>query len=444
MARDMTRGDPLPILLKFSLPMLLSMAFQQLYSIADSVVIGQLLGDAAFAAVSVSYPVTVLFVAFASGASIGCSVVTAQLFGEKRDGAVKTSASTALLSMTAIGAMLIGIGLLGCRPLLGWMNTQAAIFEDAALYLQIYIGGVLFLFLYNTVNGIFTAIGDSLTPLWLLIASSVLNVGLDLLFVPMWKVAGAAWATFLAQGIVSLIALLLLLLRLRRLPGERTQWFDGAIFVRILKIAVPSVCQQSFVSVGQLFVQGSINSFSSIAVQSGYGGAFKINMFTITCICTLGNSLSSYTAQNTGAKEWERIRRGRRTALWMAVLFAAVVSALVMVFSGSLMSLFTNDDATRAVGQQFLWTVAPFYPFITIKIINDGVFRGTGSMGIFMTCTFLDLGLRVIAAYALPPFIGASGVWWAFPIGWVACTVLSGVWYYTGRWKHGREVLGRS
>lgn len=442
--KDLTVGDPLKVLLRFSLPMLLSMAFQQLYSIVDSVVIGKFHGDEAFAAVSVSYPVTVLFVAFASGASIGASVVTSQLFGEKRMPQVRTCAYTSLVSMLVIGVVLSLLGMAVSAPLLTLMNTDKAVFDEAATYLIIYCAGVVFLFVYNTANGIFTALGDSLTPLVLLIVSSVLNVVLDLALVGPFRVAGAAWATFAAQGIASLVALVIVLYRVARLAGAQTQWrvFDGGIFKRILVIAIPSVCQQSFVSVGQLFVQGSVNSFP-VAVQAGYGGAFKINIFTISCINTMGNSLSSFVAQNTGAGEWDRIREGRRVAMRITWFFSAAVGVLVALTSWWLMGMFTDDPATKAIGQHFLWTVCPFYVIITIKIINDGVFRGTGAMNVFMVCTFFDLTLRVIASYVLPLFIGAAGVWWAFPLGWTACTVLSMILYCFGKWTHADDVRGR-
>ncbi len=438
--KDMTVGNPLKILVHFSLPMLLSMAFQQLYSIADSMIIGQCLGDEAFAAVSVSYPVTVLFVAFASGASIGASVVTSQLFGEKRNQAVRTCAYTSLIALTAAGALLSLLGAVLCGPLLRLMNTDATVFADASIYLQIYMAGVLFLLVYNTANAVFTALGDSVTPLILLIVSSVLNVMLDLWFVGSFGVAGAAWATFAAQGIASLAALALVLYRLRRLPdSDGYRLMDTRLLRRIVTIAVPSVCQQSFVSVGQLFVQGSINSFP-VAVQSGYGGAFKINIFTISCINTMGNALSSFTAQNTGAQAYKRIKSGRKTAMAITCVFSVVIGVLVMLFSDALMSMFTDDPQIKAIGKQFLWTVSPFYAIISVKIVNDGVYRGTGAMKVFMLCTFFDLGLRVIASYVLPLWVGAQGIWWAFPLGWVACTVLSAVLYRFGNWTHAADI----
>ena len=436
--QDLTVGKPLQILLRFSLPMLLSMALQQFYSIADSIIIGKCLGDEAFAAVSVSYPVTVLFVAFASGSSIGVSVVMSQLFGERRNAAVRTCAYTAVTAMTVAGVVLSAVGIVLCCPLLTWMNTDGAIFADAATYLSIYATGVLFLCWYNTANGAFTALGDSLTPLWLLVLSSVLNVVLDMVFVGVCGlgVAGAALATLIAQGISSLTAGVLLLRRLQNLPDSRGfSLMSGLYLKRIVHIAVPSVCQQAFVSVGQLFVQGSINTFP-VAVQSGYGGAFKINTFTISCISTLSNALSSYTAQNMGAQKWRRIRDGRAVALKLACGFAAVIGVLIAVFSGALMSLFTSDTEIRKIGQQFLWTVAPFYGIIAIKIINDGVFRGTGAMRQFMLSTALDLALRVIASHVLPHWIGYQGIWWAYPIGWTACTLLSMISYRYFRRVH--------
>lgn len=450
--KDLTVGSPLKVLLTFSMPMLLSMMFQQFYSIADSIVIGQICGNEAFAAVSVSYPVTVLFVAFAGGASIGASVVTSQLFGEKRLTQVRTAAYTSLVAMGVGGAVLTLVGVIGCRPLLTALATDKQIFAQAETYLLIYIGGTVFLFLYNTANGIFTALGDSVTPLLLLIFSSVLNVALDIVLVlPPFEygVAGAAWATFIAQGASSAIAFVLVLRRLRRLPDTKNGWrlFDRRLFVRIVRIAVPSICQQSFVSVGQLFVQRVINGFD-LSVQSGYGGAFKINTFTISCLNTLGNALSSYTAQNTGAQRWDRIRDGRRVAMRVTCLFAVVVGALVMLFAQPLTGLFVGDADTQVklVGQEYLWTVCPFYVIISIKIINDGVFRGTGSMKMFMASTCLDLGLRVTSSYVLSPFIGAAGVWWAFPIGWTSCTILSMLLYRFGKWAHAAQVRrgGRS
>ncbi|MBR5134446.1 MAG: MATE family efflux transporter [Clostridia bacterium] len=445
--RDMTVGKPLGILLKFSLPMLLSMVFQQLYSIVDSIVIGQICGSEKFAAVSVSYPVTALFVAFASGTRIGASVVTSQLFGEQRMPSVRTSAHTAVISAAVAGATLSAIGAIGCEALLRLIGTDVTILPDARSYLWIYTAGVTFLFLYNVANGVFTALGDSLTPLMLLIVSSVLNVALDLILVGKpfsLGVKGAAWATFIAQGSSSIAALCLMLRRLAKLPrSSGYRLFDRCLLRRIVRIAVPSICQQSFVSIGQLFVQGAVNQLPVYA-QSGYGAAFKVNIFTISGITTMSNALSSYTAQNTGACEWARIRQGRRAAMWLTWGFGAAAGLTAMIFAKPLMMLFVPADAeAMKIGQQFLWTVAPFYAIITVKLINDGVFRGTGAMKMFMASTFLDLGVRMVASYVLPPFVGAKCIWWALPIGWIAGTALAVVLYQFGKWDHAAEIRGR-
>lgn len=439
--KDLTVGDPLRVWLKFSVPMVLSMIFQQLYTIVDSAIIGQCCSSQSFAAVSVSYPITVVFIALGSGAGIGVSVVTSHLFGEKHMDKVRTCAYTSLIATVVTAAVVTAIGIVGTQPLLALMNTDTAIFDEASAYLWIYIGGVSFLLLYNVCTGLFTALGDAVTPLWLLIGSSLLNVALDLWFVAGCGggVAGAAWATFAAQGAACVTALVLILRRVGRLTAGRVPHWDRALLIRVTKVAVPSICQQSFISVGQLFVQGSINTFPT-AVQSGYGGAFKINMFTISSLNTLANSLSAFVAQNTGARQWARVRQGRKAAMRLTLLFAAAVATAVSLGAWLLMSLFTHDDEIKRIGCDFLWTICPFYVIVTIKIINDGTYRGVGAGATFMTFTFIDLGLRVAASYVFPLFMGVSGVWWAYPFGWTVSTVLSMLWFRFGKWAYADPI----
>lgn len=304
----MTKGSPLKIIFSFSLPMLLSMFFQQLYNIVDSLVAGNFIGMDALAAVGASYPITVLFIAAATGASIGCSVVVSQIFGARQLVQMKSAVSTAVISLIVLSLTLTGVGLLICNPLIALLNTPSNIFDDSALYLRIYICGVIFLFLYNTATAIFTGLGDSKTPLYFLIFSSIFNIVLDLWFVISFQmgVAGVAWATFIAQGLSSVLAVATLLLRLRKIRvQERYKVFDVGLLRRMSVVAIPSIMQQSFVSVGQLCVQGLINGFGSITV-AGYSAAFKINMFAISVMTTMSSARSSFTAQNLGAESWRR------------------------------------------------------------------------------------------------------------------------------------------
>lgn len=438
MITDMTVGKPSGILWRFTIPMLVSVMFQQFYNIVDSIVAGKFVGVNALAAVGASYPVTMIFMAIATGLNIGCSVVISLYFGAKEYNHMKCSVSTSLRSVVGISVFLTVLGLAVCRPLLQLLNTPADIFEDSALYLNIYIGGLIFLFLYNICTGIFTALGDSKTPLYFLIASSVGNIILDLVFVICFRmgVGGVAWATFLAQGVSSILAYATLKKRLKTIEGSEYAKFSMPMLKRIMEIAIPSILQQSFISVGNLFVQGLINSFGS-AVVAGYSAGMKINTFAITSFTTMGNGVSSFTAQNMGAGKVKRVSEGLKSGLIM-VLSVAVPVFLLFFFAGRpLIQLFMSEGGEEAlkVGVDFLKIVSPFYVVISLKLIADGVLRGAGAMKAFMVATFSDLILRVILAFVFSSFWGAVGIWISWPVGWTIGTGLSLAFYFSGVWK---------
>ena len=439
MITDMTQGKPFQVLWRFTIPMLVSVMFQQFYNIVDSIVAGKFVGVDALAAVGASYPITMIFMAVATGLNIGCSVVISLYFGAREYGKMKCCVSTSLISTLGIAVFLSGCGFLFSRPLMRLMNTPQNIFSDSALYLNIYIGGLIFLFLYNICTGVFTALGDSRTPLYLLIASSLGNIVLDLVFVIVFHmgVAGVAWATFIAQGISSLLAFVTLLRRLKDIEAEEPySKFSWEMAGKISRVAVPSILQQSFISVGNLFVQGLINSYGS-AVVAGYSAGMKVNTFAITCFSTLGNGLSSFTAQNTGAGRPERISQGFRAGVRLVLCVAGPPFLLFFMFSPSVIQLFMSKggEAAAQVGVEFLRIVSPFYMVISLKLIADGVLRGSGSMKAFMVSTFTDLILRVFLAFVLSVPFGAVGIWMSWPAGWVIGTGISLFFYFTGVWK---------
>lgn len=440
MNKDLTQGSPAKVLWMFSIPMFVSVVFQQMYNIADSVVAGKFAGEDALAAVGASYPVTMIFMAVAVGSNIGCAVVISQLFGARKFSELKTAVSTTLIAGGVISAVLMVLGLLSCRLMLQGLQTPENIFEDGALYLNIYIGGFLFLYLYNVCTGIFTSLGDSRTPLYFLIGSSLGNIVLDLIFVVVfhWGVAGVAWATFMAQGVACILALLALR---RRIAGMETEGpvkrFSWEMLKRISMVAVPSILQQSFISVGNIFIQGMVNSFGS-SVIAGYSAAVKLNTFTITSLTTLGNGLSSFTAQNMGAGRIDRVKQGFRAGLLMALAVAALLAAVFWGFAGPMVLIFMEEAGGLAMetGVEFLRIVAPFYIVIAAKLTADGVLRGSGAMKQFMIATFTDLVLRVIISYILAAGpLGATGIWLSWPIGWIMAAVVSGFFYLKGSWK---------
>lgn len=441
MITDLTQGSSRKMLWAFSIPMLLSVMFQQMYNIADSIIAGRFIGEDALAAVGASYPITMIFMAVAVGSNIGCAVVVSRFFGGKQYGKLKTAICTIFFACIGVSIVMTVLGLLLGNGLLALIQTPENVFANAALYLRIYIFGFLFLFLYNICTGIFTSLGDSRTPLYFLIGSSIANILLDILFVVALKmgVAGVAWATFVAQGAASILALITLLHRLKELKTkEPYEKFSVTMLKQIAIVAIPSILQQCFVSVGNLFVQSLVNSFGS-AVIAGYSAAIKLNTFAVTCMTTLSNGLSSFTAQNLGAGKNERVREGFRAGALLGVLVCVPFFLFYFFGSKTAMGLFMKAESQAAIqtGIIFLHIVTPFYFVVTIKVMCDGVLRGGSAMLYFMTTTFTDLLLRVVLAFVFAKGLGlgATGIWLAWPFGWSLSTLLSFNFYRLRPWE---------
>ena len=424
MVKDMTKGAVTPILVRFAIPLLISVMFQQMYNISDSIIAGQFIGNDALAAIGASYPITMIFLAIGTGMNVGCSVIISTLFGAREYRQMKTAVFTSLISTSTLAAVLTVAGYFTSGLFLRLLNTDAELMKDSQIYLNIYVFGLLFLFLYNICNGIFTALGDSKTPLYFLIGSSLGNIGMDLLFVAVFKmgVAGAAWATFICQGVCSMLAFFVLLRRIAAIKSEKFGYFEWKTLGRIATLSVPSILQQSFVSVGQLFIQSLVNGCGTDVV-AGYASAIKLNTFAVTCFSTVGNSVSSFTAQNIGAGEFPRVKKGFKVGVILAVSIAAMFSLCYVFFSNSLIYLFmdkSNDNTAAAAdaGVHFLRVVSPFYFAVALKLSADAVLRGGRRVAAFMITTFSDLILRVAFAFILSPMYGAAGIWLSWPVGW--------------------------
>ncbi|MGN0406552.1 MAG: MATE family efflux transporter [Bariatricus sp.] len=440
MVKDLTVGRPESVLWRFCLPLFGSVVFQQLYNIADSLVAGKFVGENALAAVGNSYEITLIFIAFAFGCNIGCSVIASQLFGAKKYNDMKSAIYTALISSGVLCAILMLGGLLLGGQLLQLIHTPENILEDSKLYLDIYIWGLPFMFFYNIANGIFSALGDSKTPFVFLALSSTSNIAVDILFVTVWKmgIAGVAWATFLCQGVSCVLAMIVVF---RRLVGIHTEGnpdvFSWKLFKKIAVIAVPSILQQSFVSVGNIIIQSVINSFGA-GVIAGYSAAIKLNNLVITSFTTLGNGISNYTAQNLGARKPDRIREGMRAGIKMVWSLCVPLVLLYLLAGRMLLLLFMNQDSVTALatGNQFLKIVAPFYFVVSVKLVADGILRGAGMMKQFMIATFADLILRVALSIVFSKVIGLGsvGIWLSWPVGWTSGMLLSVLFYRKSPW----------
>ena len=434
MNHDLTAGKPSRVLWQFCLPLFGSILFQQLYNIADSFVAGKFISDDALAAVGNSYEITLIFIAFAFGCNIGASVLTAQLFGAKQYGEMKTGVLTSLIASCVTCAVLMCVGILFCDKLLEAIDTPKAVFADSKLYLDIYIYSLPAVFLYNVATGIFSALGDSKTPFIFLVCSSLSNIAVDILFVTAlgMRVNGVAWATFLCQSVSCVLALVCLLLRLRKIKTEeKCAVFSWPLLRRFAIVAIPSILQQSFISVGNIIIQSVINGFDT-AVMAGYSASVKLNNMVVTSLTTLGNGISNFTAQNLGAGKYDRIHQGFQAGLKLVWLLCVPIVVLYFAAGRWLVYLFLQSPTGTAMdtGVAFLRILSPFYFVVSAKLVSDGVLRGAGRMGRFMLATFTDLLLRVVLAEVLSrTALGTTGIWVSWPIGWTVSMVLSVVLY---------------
>lgn len=434
MNQDLTVGKPGAVLRRFCLPLFASVIFQQLYNIADSWVAGRFIGQNALAAVGNSYEITLIFIAFAFGCNMGCSVTVSGFFGAKDYNRMKSAVYTAMLATGIVCACMMVSGLVFSDSLLQWIKTPEEVLAGSKQYLDIYLWGLPFLFFYNLSTGIFSALGDSRTPFVFLVISSLSNIILDVLFVTAFQmgVSGVAWATFLCQGVSCVLAVITVLKRLRKFKSVGSaKWFDWMILKKFVSIAIPSTLQQSFISVGNIIIQSIINGFGT-EVMAGYSGAIKLNNLVITSFTTLGNGMSNYTAQNLGAGKLDRIEDGFKAGLRLVWILCLPFAFAYFFFGRNLMEFFLKEPTQAALssGFAFLRIVSPFYFVVAAKLVTDGILRGSGRMGQFMTATFTDLILRVILAFAFSgTALKSIGIWCAWPVGWTVATVMSLCYY---------------
>lgn len=445
MVKNLTEGPPLKLLFFFSLPMVAGNLFQQLYNMVDTAVVGKFVGEDAVAAVGSSFPIVFLAVAVAAGLSMGCNVVISQLFGARRIHEMKTTVSTALITLGAVGLVLMLLGTLLAGPLLQLLGTDPDIMADSRTYLRIYFGGAVFLFLYNTLNGIYNALGDSRTPLYFLMTASLGNIVLDLLFVIKFQmgVAGVAWATLISQGACALVSLAVMIRRLMRLPNEedkqgmRFPLFNFSAVRRILQIGLPSMLQQSLVSLSMMMMQGLVNSYGKVFV-AGYTAATKIDTLSLMPNMNFANAISSYTAQNIGAGKYDRVKEGLKAILLMVVVFSLIITLIIFLFGSQLLSLFLDPGDTSGAlsyGLSYMRTVSMFYILMGVLFVSNGVLRGAGDMGAFTLASMSNLFSRVTIAYALAHFIGESAIWWSIPAGWLVGSTVALLRVKSGKWK---------
>lgn len=441
MMRDMTEGPELKQIVMFALPMLFGAIFQQMYNMVDSIVVGRYVGPNALAAVGTSFPIIFLLISLVMGLTVGSGVIISQYYGARQMDRLRRSVSTALIFQLIGGVLLMGVGIALSRPLLILLRTPPEVIGDAAAYMHIYFGGLLFMFVYNSYAGFLRALGDSRTPLYFLILSTVINILLNVYFVAVlgWGVRGVAWATLIAMAVASMTLAFHVYRRVPALAVASGEWvFDRDIFVQMLRIGIPSGVQQSVASLGFMAVQSLINSFGS-ATMAANTAAARLDSFALMPIMNLGMALSTFVGQNTGAGKLDRVYRGLKVSYAIMAGISVVMSLLVYFFGPAMLQLFIRAEETEVIfrGLEYLRIVSLFYILFGTMSLFSNALRGAGDAMVPMYTIMVDLGVRVAAAYWLTtqPAVSYRGVWWAIPIGWGVASLIPSARFFSGAWK---------
>lgn len=439
---NMTEGSPFRTILLFAIPMILSNLFQQLYGLVDGIIVGKLLGTDAFAAVSSAGSITAVFVQLATGLALGGSIVIAQYFGAGKGEKIwqcTTTSTIFSLGMAVVSTVVIWVV---AKPLLILVNTPEELVAMSVTYLRCYMVGCVPLFVYNALNGVYTAVGDSRTPLRFLIISSVINVALDLILLMGFKmgIAAAALDTAFAQAVAMVLAIIDIPKLLAEFKHDRNEsLFNKKLLGTMLKFALPSALQQSIVTVGSVVVQATINSFGA-AVMAGSAAAGRVVNLATAIPLNYGTALSNYVGQNIGADKPERVGPGLKASLLTCGVISLVIIAIFELFPNQIVSMFISDTEASiaevlAVGSVYLRVVGAFLVVFEIFMLVKAVFKGSGDMGWFIFVTLLSFFIRLVLTVGLAHVFGVNIIWWAFCAGWSVAGLLSIGRYLQGGWR---------
>ncbi|MDD5066943.1 MAG: MATE family efflux transporter [bacterium] len=436
--KDLTKGNEAKLIFFFSLPMLIGNVFQQLYTTVDSIIVGKFIGKSALAAVGASFPVIFFMVALILGISMGSTVLIAQYFGARQMKKVQRTVETSLVFLFWASLVITVLGLMFSGPILRLIRIPDDVFPQARIYLNIIFSGMIFMFGYNAVSAILRGLGDSKTPLYYLIIANVVNIILDLLLVVVfkWGIKGSAWATVIAQACSFMIAFIHLRRKHEIFQFKLTEMvFDKKIFILAFQIGFPSAIQQVLVAVGMMALVTIVNGFG-VTAMAGFTAASRIDSFAAMPAMNLSMALTTFTAQNLGAKMVHRVKKGFIATLVMSSLISAGITLFVVVFGWHLISVFTADQEVIRIGTRYLLIVGGFYILFSTMFVANGLLRGAGQTVIPMFSTILALWvIRIPLAALLSRNMGTDGIWLGIPIAWFFGLALSLGYYFTGRWK---------
>jgi putative MATE family efflux protein len=449
MARDLTVGNEGKQILLFALPVLAATVFQQLYNVVDSIIVGNYIGKGALAAVGASFPVIFVTISLIIGISTGISVVISQYFGAKQFDNVVKAINTFYAFVFAASIVLSFLGVYFARDIFVALKLPIDVLDDAVDYLQIYLGGLILMFGFYGTNAILRGMGDSKTPLYFTIFSTLLNIVLDLVFVLIfgWGIKGVAYASVIAQGITFAIATYFInrgesLIHFS-IKGFK---FDYEIFMKSLKIGLPTGVQQTVVALGMIFIMRIVNDFGTDAIAA-YTAASRLDAFASMPAMAFASAIATFVGQNIGANKIERVRKGYIMTLSFTSLISVAVSIAMYFYGKELIMLFSKDPEVIEIGYRYLVIVSSFYILFTAMFSTQGLLRGAGDTLIPMFFTLIALWfLRIPLSYYLSrPSVGlgTDGIWWGIPIAWAFGFIASFIYYKTGKWKTKSVVKNR-
>jgi putative MATE family efflux protein len=448
---DLTVGSVGKNILRFAMPMLLGNLFQQLYTFVDQIIVGRYLGKEALAAVGASFPVIFTLIALIIGIATGGTIVISQFFGAKKFTRVKRAIDTIFIAMGLFAVVMTVVGLSFSEEIFRLIKLPEELMPMANTYLTIYVSGLVIFFGYNGVAAILRGLGDSITPLYFLVLATVINIGLDLLFIVKlgWGIEGAAFATLIAQGTAFMVAVFYLNRNHELIKFNIKEFaFDWEIFKQSLRIGLPTGLQHTFVALGMMALMGIVNGFGTDVV-AGYTAAGRLDSLAVIPSMVFSIALSTFVGQNIGAGKLDRVKKGLARTMLMSSATAVIISILIILFKYPLMGLFTRDQAVIDIGGEYLTIVTSFYLLFTAMFTYNGVMRGAGDTLIPMFITLFSLWIvRIPAAVFLSrdsieifglsmkgAGMGQAGIWWSIPCGWGIGLILSFIYYKTGRWK---------